>query len=316
MNNSNPLLSICIPTFKRIELTRNTIASIYIDGVSLSDFEVIVSDNDPEQSSKIFEEEFKFDNFHYHATRCEGFLNSFYVLTYGNGEFLKLQNNVDCFKKRSLAYMIQQIRDLKMQKPILYHSNGMLENFRVDSFNNIDSFFSELNYSCSWSAGFGIWKSDFDKIRDTVRINKWFPQTSLLLSSCVGKSSFVIDDNILRDSQHINKKGGYNTYRVFGVDFLDLLDEAVKGNTISEGTFQNIKSNLFKRYIASRYLKTVILKRDAFDHSNIKEHLRKYYGGLAMIKLVIDSLLYPIRYMLPRQIHLKKAKHNPLAELI
>ena len=41
-------LSICIPTYQRIEITRNTIKSIYadLDGVSFDEFEVILSDND------------------------------------------------------------------------------------------------------------------------------------------------------------------------------------------------------------------------------------------------------------------------------
>ena len=43
--NKHPYLSICIPTYQRIEITRNTIKSIYADleGVDLCDFEVIVS---------------------------------------------------------------------------------------------------------------------------------------------------------------------------------------------------------------------------------------------------------------------------------
>ena len=71
-------LSICIPTYKRIDITRKTIASIYSDleGVNIREFEVVVSDNDPMQSSKCFIEEFIFPNFKYYATDCEGFLNS------------------------------------------------------------------------------------------------------------------------------------------------------------------------------------------------------------------------------------------------
>lgn len=312
MSNGRPLVSICIPTYKRIELTRNTIESIYADskGVDMSKFEVIVSDNDPEESSKVFEEEFKYDNFHYFPTRCEGFLNSFYVLSYGKGCFLKLQNNVDMFYKGTLAYLISQVKSLQDKKPVMFHSNGMLDKFTVSRYGDINDFLQNLNYFCSWSAGFGIWKDDFDSIKDNVKINKWFPQTSLLLSSCVKKRSFIIDDNILRHSQHINKKGGYNTYEVFGVSFLDLLNDAVGEDVISQYTFDNIRELLFKKYIASRYLKTVILRRDSFAHSNIQEHLEKYYGRFAMIHLVCDALLYPIRYALQRKYKLRKNLHS------
>ena len=40
-----PILSICIPTYNRLDILRNTISSIYSDlnGVSLDDFEVVVA---------------------------------------------------------------------------------------------------------------------------------------------------------------------------------------------------------------------------------------------------------------------------------
>ena len=42
----NPILSICIPTYNRLDILRNTIASIYadLDGVCMDDFEVVISD--------------------------------------------------------------------------------------------------------------------------------------------------------------------------------------------------------------------------------------------------------------------------------
>lgn len=315
MSNDKPLVSICIPTFKRIDLTRKTIESIYSDSKDedITNFEVIVSDNDSEESSRVFESEFKYENFHYYPTKCEGFLNSYYVLSYGKGSFLKLQNNVDMFKKGTLAYLIKQINVFKDKEPIIFHSNGMLNNFSVSEYNDINGFMQDLNYFCSWSAGFGIWKEDFDKIKDKVKINKWFPQTSLLLNACAGKKCFLIDDNILRESQPIHKKGGYNTYEVFGESFLDLLNDAVNDNLISVTTFESIRKILFKKYIASRYLKTVILKRDSFDHSHIQEHLKKYYGKLAMIRLFCDALIYPIRYAMPREYKLRKNLHSSIS---
>ena len=39
------LLSICIPTFNRAELLKNTLTSIYSQKANHSDFEVVISDN-------------------------------------------------------------------------------------------------------------------------------------------------------------------------------------------------------------------------------------------------------------------------------
>ena len=49
-----PVLSICIPTYNRLDILRNTILSIYADleDVSMEDFEVVVSDNSKEHTTQ------------------------------------------------------------------------------------------------------------------------------------------------------------------------------------------------------------------------------------------------------------------------
>lgn len=294
--DKHPYLSICIPTYQRIEITRNTIKSIYADleGVDLCDFEVIVSDNDPKESSRVFETEFLYDNFHYYPTQCEGFLNSYYVLGYGKGEFLKLQNNSSMFKKGSLAYIINQVKSLIEAKPVIFHTNGSLKRFDARKYDSADDFYYNLSYFSSWSAGFGIWKEDYSKFKNVNNINKMFPQTTLLMS-CSQKSSFVIDDTLTREGQPVKKKGGYNPYEVFGCSFLDIFNQALVENIISEKTFNIIKRDILKKYLATRYLKTAILRKDSFDTSNISKHLMKYYGSYAYAKLLFYALISPLQ---------------------
>ena len=47
----SPLISICIPCYKRVDYVINTLNSIYRDNsdVSLDLYEVIISDNDPQK---------------------------------------------------------------------------------------------------------------------------------------------------------------------------------------------------------------------------------------------------------------------------
>lgn len=295
MTNKTPILSICIPTFKRVDITRQAIESIYSDlnNIDIYDFEVIISDNDPEESSRTFIDEFKYPNFHYYATRCEGFLNSFYVLGYGKGAFLKLHNNSSLLKKGSLLYLINQIKSFLKDKPLLFYTNGMLKNKKIQIYKNADDFFKGLSYFSSWSSGFGIWRDDYETYKDVNSIDKMFPQTSLLLSCC-NKKTYVIDDTIIRHGLFVPKKGGYNPYKVFGEDFLNLFFQAVKLGIISSNTFACIKKDLFKNYLATRYLKSVVLRRDSFDKSNISMYLQKYYGKYAHIKLFIYSFLTPL----------------------
>ena len=298
--SERPILSICIPTYQRVEITRNTIKSIYenIDGVEMDDFEVIVSDNDPAESSRVFEDEFKYENFHYYPTTCEGFLNSYYVLGYGKGYFLKLQNNSSMFRKGSLKYLVKQIKKYSDLKPVLFHTNGALKRLDIREYGSTDEFYYNLSYYASWSAGFSMWKEDYERFRDVKSINKMFPQTSLLMF-CSDKRSFIIDDTLTREGQPVKNKGGYNPYEVFGSSFLDIFHDSFSRHIISFKTFNLIKNDIMRKYLATRYLKTVILKQDSFDTSDISIHLMKYYGRHAYAKLVFYALMSPFKQLLP-----------------
>ena len=75
--NNNPLLSICIPCFGRVEYVRNTLNSIFQGNadVSLDKYEVVISDNDPKQAISVLANEFKaYPNLRYFHTECEGLL--------------------------------------------------------------------------------------------------------------------------------------------------------------------------------------------------------------------------------------------------
>ena len=126
----NPILSICIPTYNRLDILRNTIASIYadLDGVSMDDFEVVISDNSKEHTTQPVADEFHFDNLHYHITECEGFKNSFYALSYGKGDFLKLNNNYTKFRKGTLKTLIGQLKELrKSRSQVIYQWSSTKE---------------------------------------------------------------------------------------------------------------------------------------------------------------------------------------------
>lgn len=292
-------LSICIPTYQRIEITRNTIASIYADleEVDMTEFEVIVSDNDAGQSSICFKKEFPYENFHYYQTKCEGFLNSFHVLSYGQGVFLKLHNNYTQLKKGTLKYLINEIKSYIGIKPTMYFTNGLLEFNRKKEYTNFNEYMYDLSYFSSWSTGFGIWKDDFLRIVDNVQVDKMFPQTSLFIS-CREKNKYVLNDNILFLDQKVPRKGGYNPYKVFGIDYLNILNSLCMDGSLEKRVFDKIKTDLLNGYLASRFFKTVIAKMDKFDSADIKKHLSVYYSDIDYYRMIIYSWFSPIGFII------------------
>lgn len=289
-----PILSICIPTYNRLDILRNTISSIYsdLDGVSLDDFEVVVSDNSKEHTTQPVIGEFKYKNLHYYPTECEGFRNSFFALSYGKGDYLKLNNNYTMFKKGTLRTMLAQIKSQYSTRSQIIYTNGLRGFKKVMCYDNFDGYLAALSYFSSWSAGYGMWKEDFDAIRDNVELDKYFPQTSLLFTQ-THKQMYVLDDRQLFKDQHVSKKGGYDIFKVFSIDYLNLINNAVVERKISKDTFQIIKKELLYKYLSVRYFKTIIARLDNFEHENVQENILTYYSKQQYYTMLFVAMCTP-----------------------
>jgi len=294
-----PFLSFCIPTYDRLEILRNTIESIYadLDGVDLDEFEVIVSDNQLDQSAKKVIEKFLFKNLFYFSTDCSGFLNSFNVLKYGNGQFLKLHNNYTKLRKGTLKKMIAEIKENISAKGLIFYTDGLNQNGEIKKINSFNSFMYELSYFSSWSTGFGIWRDDFLKVVESIKIDKYFPQTSLLLSQSK-KNEYIINDRPIFDNQKIPKKGGYNIFKVFSVDFISLIEKCYLSGEINKDTLRKIKFNLLYNYLSVRYFKTVIVRVDNFEKSDIKKSITTYYSNIEYYAMIMTAFISPFKFVI------------------
>jgi hypothetical protein len=304
---NKPLLSICIPSFQRIELLRNTLNSIYSQAadVTLDDFEVIVSDNDPQKKLQCLSKEFNYENYHYFSTNCEGFLNSFHSLTYANGLFIKLHNSQMMWEPGSLKKVIDIVRENQDNKAFIFWSNGVKYLHCNSYYYDFDSFLSEVSYQCTWSNGFSIWKDDFDQILQ-VPLNNIFPQTSLLLTQ-KSKLKYVLCDLPLFKMQKVPKKGGYNVFNAFGVEFLKLIESSYKMGHVSKKTFKKIKIDLLLRFFPKIYFKTNIIRVENYDTKGLRKSLSEFYPFYCYYIIVFFGVFFVPHYIYKylRSVYLK-----------
>lgn len=294
-----PYLSICIPTYNRLEILINTIDSIYADVTEdmMDLFEVVVSDNSPDHNCQPIETRYtKYSNFHYYSTECEGFLNSYYALTYGRGQFIKLHNNTALLKKKALLHMIDLVRDNAQTRPAIVFTDGYRLKGRVEQYDNFDCFMRGASYFTSWSTGFGMWKDDFDIVKG-IQLNKLFPQVSLLVTQ-INKHQFIVDDYNLFVTQDVPQKGGYNIFKAFTVDYLNIVKNLRNNHDISEECYFYIKYALLYKFLSVRYFKTVIAKLDKFDHTDIKGSLLINYSKFDFFKFKAASIWGPFRFII------------------
>lgn len=290
----NPILSICIPCLGRLDYLRNTLDSIYRTNsdVPLEEFEIIVSDNDPAHALSVLKDEYRQYNFHYRQTACDGFLNSYFSLTYGNGDFLLLHNSQETFKQGALRYMIDLIKTNRNK--YMFFSGGFLLNGKNRTYNNFDNFMNEVSYWSSWSNAFGIWKNDFDKVKNTTELNNLFPHTSLFLTQN-RHPAYIICDVPLFETQFVKGRSGHNKFHAFSYEYPSLIDKAYKEQCITKKTRDKIIRDILYDYLPLLYFNVKIAHREAWTSDGFEQDLSVFFPkrGLLIIKLL--SIVAPLK---------------------
>lgn len=274
---NEPILSICLPCFGRVEYVRNTLRSIYEDNreVLLDEYEVVISDNDANQAVRSLIPEFDFPNLHYYYTDCEGFMNSYHVLTYAHGQFLKLHNSQVTFKKGTLSALLQEVKNHMKEKPLVFYTNGLLYDNASSVFNTFDDFFFKLSYWPSWSNGFSIWKEDLDKIGSTS-FNKLFPHTSLFITQH-DKKTYIVNDHHWFDTQRVKGRSGHNKFEAFTIEFPSLVEDCYCRQWISLATKKHVLHDILVEYLPTLLFNKYIVRIENYDITGYKENVKVYF---------------------------------------
>lgn len=299
----NPILSICIPCYKRIQYVRNTLKSIYEENsdVPLSDYEVVISDNDPDHEVKHLLSEFKYENLSYYATDCEGFMNSYHVLTYGRGSLLKLHNSQVLFRKGILRSLIEEAKSNSKNRSLIFYTNGFLYKRTSITCPTFDTFFKALSYWPSWSNGFSIWKEDLDKLGE-VSLNPLFPHTSLFITQH-DKQSYLLNDKRWFETQRVKGRSGHNKFEAFTIHFPSLVDDCYKNGWITQQTKIKILDNILKEFLPILLFNKYVARIENFDITGYKTNIKKYFPSHAFIISILYVPLVPFK-LLVRKLNL------------
>lgn len=296
-----PLLSICIPCNGRIEYVKKTLDSIYKKNsdVPLELFEVIVSENDPLKTiCPLIKEYQHYENIKYYYTDCEGFMNSYYVLKYANGDFLKLHNSQTIFKPGSIHQIIDDIKSHINDKGLIFYSNGVLNNVPQNNinFDNFEDFMYNLSYWSSWSNGFCIWKDELNKITE-LKFNKLFPHTSIFLTQHKA-ISFIINNKKLFTVQRIPKRGGHNKFQAFTIEYPSLINKCYEEKLISKKCKEHIIKEILTEFLPILLFNKYIARIETFESTGYRDNIKKYFPKYAYWKSWLYVFLVPFKLIL------------------
>ena len=298
--NKNPILSLCIPTNGALHWVLPTLEHIYRQDCDNKLYEVIVTDNgDGYELSNVIKD-LNYPNLTYLKSSDKGFLNQITCFKRANGLFIRMLNHRSILLPGTLKKWIELIMKYKEEKPIIYFSDGVLKE-PVIRCSNFEEFVKGLSYYSSWSAGIGFWNIDQDHL-SSIQYNSMFPTTSILFE-IRQQSKYIIWNEKYQVMQDETGKGGYNIYKTFAVDYLDMLNDLRIRKRISIDTFIFLKKELLlfleKWYCVLASPKNIY----TFDTANMNLYLNLYYSkydiwSIKMHYYIIKYIKQPIKRIL------------------
>ena len=276
MDSFTPIISICIPTNGAAKWVIPTLKGVYAQGVDISLFDVVITDNGDNSDLENALRNFDYPNLSYVKTNDIGFLNLITSLKLGQGLYHKMLNHRSILEPGALQNWINIVNKYKDSKPVIYTCNGSLGDRKIIECRNVDELVYHLNYYCTWSGGIGIWDIDIEKM-DGIDYNKMFPNASLLFEHRQ-ESKYVIYNMKFENQQSGQGKGCYNLFHTFAVVFPEMLKDLLQRERITQQTFDKVLKDLYG-CLQNFYLDFVLRNPDnSFDLTDNHKSLTTYYS--------------------------------------
>lgn len=280
-----PLLSICIPIYNRISYLERMLDR-FLEEKELfeSRIELYISDNcsedDLQSCCSQFEEKGLRLRYHRNETNLGmdgNFINCF---NSASGKYVWLLGSDDIPQRGRLKTIYDIL--LTPRDYGLLHISG--EKYSKDELlvevDNNDVLLKELHVWITFISE-NIVKSDFvkeinfEKYRGTL-----ISQVPLYIHAIlVSQINAVYYAKVFENGNDSANNGGYNIFQVFVENLFRIFREFESNNEISHSTFENIKRNEYKGFLASFIVRLLILRNQTnFNIKDAWKILWKHYG--------------------------------------
>ena len=244
-------LSICIPTNGVFEWMKPVMESILTQKADPSEYEIVVSDNGSNEEFKQYMKQLAAENgnIRYHESQSQGFLNQLDAFQMASGRFEKFLNHRFTLKEGAVEELIRISKEFHEKKPQMYFTNGSLGREKQYRFTGFDEYARKLGFYSSWSGGVAFWKEDPIPTKASSPV---FPHLEMVLNP--RKTEYVIENSPLMEEipSDSTKKGRYNLFEAFAVDYTEYYLRMREAGDISEATLKDFKTKL-TMYLSSLY---------------------------------------------------------------
>lgn len=252
LNNKNPLLAICIPTYNRANVLKECLDKFTSEKIFINSnlVEIIISDNCSTDNTKEVCLKFveKFPNKIRYYQNSENIFDKNFtkVLSYSRSIYSKLNNDYLYFKEGQLEKIVKYLtinQDIEM---IFFLSSKEVYKKRVIGF---DELVNDITYNVTFIGGMCYKTESYKKITNPSEYSELhFCQIGVCAKLLSHHNQGIVYSDNLFDSIPI-KKGGYSIPEVFGYCFLSLMYQLFEKKIISKNTLKKTKKELLLKHI-------------------------------------------------------------------
>ncbi|KAA0083847.1 glycosyltransferase [Trinickia soli] len=295
MQASRFLLSICIPTFNRAALLRETLESIATQPAfnATDDVEVVIADNhssdETAEVAEAFQKRFPGKvSFFRHALNIGPERNFYAVLEAGRGQFLKLHNDYLLLRPGALGEIVKIVDAALPIKPTIFMTNGSCPGVEpLQTLWTVDEFVRCVSYFSTWIGGFGLWREQLPQEEDFLQEEaSRLIQTHALFKMVAQERGVLVVNDVYFAVQNAGRKEGYNLTEVFSRNYLALLRKYAASGQIRGETLAVEKKALLLNHVLPYYLDNT----NGFDKTGFFDHMSDYLNEPYFLEAIAPRL--------------------------
>ena len=283
MNNTQPLLSICIPTYNRAKILDRALENIEreLKSIDINEIELVIFNNCSKDDTQEIVYKYinkglpiKYSKNEVNVGADGNFKNCFEA---AKGQYLWLLSDDDHLKEKSLSYVLDLLRGTNYG--LIHFKVDTKENKGTKVYNNSYSFLSDVNYLITFISA-NIVNTKFIK---EINLSKYIGTSLiqlpvyLLTAKKQSKNIIVFNNNIFTPAVDVNTSGGYNFFNIFVTNYLAICKEYISDSTEARECYEKMKRKQYEIVVISFFF-AFYRNRKYFSIKNCHMILLKNYG--------------------------------------
>lgn len=285
MENKQPVLSICIPIYNRIDFLKRHLDQ-YLKCKSLFDEKIhlFISDNCSKDDLRSLINEYSNKGLNIDYSRNKENIgpdgNFIKCFNSAKGKYIWLLGSDDVPVDGFVESLVDILGSHDYGYLFLNHNS---KERQVTEYNNPKVLLDKVHIWITFMSA-NIFKTEFVmKVHGENYMGTYLIQVPYFLEGiAAGQTNAIFNFNWIQDGNDAANNGGYNFFKVFVDNLLAIVYERVENNQINYDCYERFKKSLFCNYIRS-YVYGLLIRRDKvmrqnFDTTDGLKILMKHYG--------------------------------------